>query len=190
MGVGGWRCWRRTTAAWPAGLSGPDSGLAGPGVAWFALLLRPNGDHDGAEGTSLLHDGGGGGPSRAAMALLLPSTNASSPRSFGPVVVVSVRRRGWRCDRGGACWWAASWLVGSDPVGRWGLELGEILAGSSGSDTVTPAGATIPPWRVSVVFIPLYPPCAGGNHRIRPGSSVVGVVSFLEVLLGSRRIGT
>ena len=86
--------------------------------------------------------------------------------------------------------WAASWLVGFDPVGRWGLELGEILAGSFGYDAVTPAGATIPPWRVPVVFIPLYPPCAGGNTRIRPGSSVVGVVSFLEVLLGTRRIGT
>ena len=52
-------------------------------------------------------------PSRAAMALLLPSTNASSPRSLGLVVVISVRRCGWRCDRGGACWWA----VGGELVG-------------------------------------------------------------------------
>ena len=60
-------------------------------------------------------------------------------------------------------------------LGGGGLELGEILAGSSGSDAVTPAGAIIPPWRVSAVFIPLYPPRAGGNPRTRPGSSVVGV---------------
>ena len=108
--------------------------------------------------------------------------------SLGLVVAFAVRRHGWWRNRGGARWWTANWLVGFDPVGRWGLELGEILAGSSGSGAVTPAGATIPPWRVSVVFIPLYPPCAGGNPRIRPGSSVVGVVSFLEVLLGIQRI--
>ena len=78
----------------------------------------------------------------------------------------------------------------SAPV-RWAVGIGvrEKSLAVFGSDAVTPAGATIPPWRVSVVFIPLYPPCAGGNPRIRPGSSVVGVVSFLEVLLGTRRIG-
>lgn len=49
-----------------------------------------------------------------------------------------------------------------------------------GSDAVTPTGATIPFWRVSVVFIPILPPRAGGNPRTRPSSSVGGVAFLLE----------
>ena len=44
-----------------AGLSGPVSGLAGPGVAWHALLPRPDGYRDGAGGAGLPHNSGGGG---------------------------------------------------------------------------------------------------------------------------------
>ena len=66
---------------------------------------------------------------------------------------------------------SSGWAVGSGNAG-------EIPAGF-GPDAVTPAGATIPPWRVSVVSTPHLPPRARGNLRTRPGSSVVGVASLL-----------
>ena len=66
------------------------------------------------------------------------------------------------------------WFDWSAPVGRWGWCAGEILAGSAGSDAVTPTGATFPSWRVLVVAILHFPPRTGGNPRTRPGSSGVG----------------
>ena len=96
-----------------AGLSGPVSGLAGPGVAWHALLLRPDGYRDGAGGSGLPHDGGGGGS--------LPlGLDAAAPvaQIFSPLFLAS-----WWCSQrdgvgGGATMmahgWAVVWLVGSD----------------------------------------------------------------------------
>ena len=52
-------------------------GLAGPGVAWYALLLRPDGDRDGAGDSGFPHDGSGGSSSRVAPVLLLLSPRAS-----------------------------------------------------------------------------------------------------------------
>ena len=74
--------------------------------------------------------------------------------------------------------WLAGWLA-PDRTDSGGWDAGEIPAGF-GPDAVTPAGATIPSWRVSVVSTPHLPPHAGGNPRIRPGSSVVGVAFLLE----------
>ena len=68
--------------------------------------------------------------------------------------------------------------VGFVRLGGWGWNAGEIPVGF-GPDAVTPVGATIPSWRVSVVFTPHLPPRAGGNPRTRPGSSVVGVAFLL-----------
>ncbi|XBI61026.1 hypothetical protein VPH35_041883 [Triticum aestivum] len=162
----------------------------GPGRLKESVMAFPPPNPNGLAGGELGHSGSG---DRASPPHLSPAYIVSVPPSPSPLLSTTGRQRralggapsvsrqtpstGYRkgCLCGGACWWAASWLVGSDPVGRWGLELGEILAGSFGYDAVTPAGATIPPWRVSVVFIPLYPPRAAGNPRTRPGSSVVGV---------------
>nr|XP_020180583.1 myosin heavy chain IB-like [Aegilops tauschii subsp. strangulata] len=62
-------------------------GLAGPGVAWYGLLLRPDSDRDGAGGTGLLHNGGGGG---------------SLPRGYGAAAPVDQRLlSSFSCPRGG-----------------------------------------------------------------------------------------
>ena len=65
---------------------------------------------------------------------------------------------------------------------------GEIPAGF-GPDAVTPAGATIPSWRVSVVFTPHLPPRAGGTLGLVRAAASSASHSFLEVLLGMRRAG-
>ena len=54
-------------------------------AAWYALLLRPDGDRDGAGDSVLLHDSGGGsslprGSGAAAPALSLPT---------GPILLVA-----------------------------------------------------------------------------------------------------
>ena len=67
-----------------AGLSGPVSGLAGPGVAWHALLLRPDGYRDGAGGTGLPHDGGGGGSLPLGVDVAAPVVV-----SFSPILLAS-----------------------------------------------------------------------------------------------------
>lgn len=68
-------------------------------------------------------------------------------------------------------------MVGSG----WAVGCGvrEKPIGSSGSGEVTPAGATIPSWRVSVVAIPYLFPRVGENPRTLLGSSFVDVASLL-----------
>lgn len=60
---------------------------------------------------------------------------------LGLVLVLVVRRRGWRRNRDGAL---GGGLDGRLRMGGGVWCAGEILTGSSGSDAVTPAGATIP----------------------------------------------
>ena len=62
-----------------AGLSGPVSGLAGPGVAWYAPLPCPDGYRDGAGGSGLPHDGGGGGSLPFGFGVASPSAGRFSP---------------------------------------------------------------------------------------------------------------
>ena len=79
---------------------------------------------------------------------------------------------------------------GSDPSG-WAVgsgNAGEIPAGF-GPDAVTPAGATIPSWRVSVISIPHLPPRAGETlGHVRAAASSASL-SFLEVLFCTRWFG-
>ena len=78
----------------------------------------------------------------------------------------------------------------SAPV-RWavGLECGRNPCRFFGSDAVTPAGATIPSWRVSVISIPHLPPRAGETlGHVRAAASSASL-SFLEVLFCTRWSG-
>jgi hypothetical protein len=74
--------------------------------------------------------------------------------------------------------WRGGWFASAQPgSGVWSA--GEILAGSSGSNAETPAGAIIPSWRLSEVSIPHSLPCAGVNPRTRPGISIINVAFLL-----------
>lgn len=78
-------CWRRRcqpAAAWPVGLSGHVSGLAGPGVAWYALLSCLVSGRGGAGGMGLLHACGGGGAPPARFRCYCSIIWRSSPVSF------------------------------------------------------------------------------------------------------------
>ena len=71
----------------------------------------------------------------------------------------------------------------SAPV-RWAAGIGvrEKSLAVFGPDAVTPAGATIPSWRVSVISIPHLPPRAGETlGHVRAAASLASL-SFLEVL--------
>jgi hypothetical protein len=58
--------------------------------------------------------------------------------------------------------------------------LGEIHVGFADTVAMTPEGAALPSWRVSVVPPAQSPPCTGGNPRISPDSSGVIVVLLVE----------
>ena len=76
----------------------------------------------------------------------------------------------------------SGWAVGSGNAG-------EIPAGF-GPEAVTPAGATIPSWRVSVVFTPTSLCVPGETLGLVRVAASSASHSFLEVLLGTRRFGT
>ncbi|XBI24754.1 hypothetical protein VPH35_049815 [Triticum aestivum] len=94
-------------------------GFAGPIWAWpgqewpsMPLLPRPNDDRDGVGGTGLPHNGSGGGSLPRGSSVVAPNSWRSSLRPLCLMVVIPVRQCGWHQDRGGPCWWAASyWLV-------------------------------------------------------------------------------
>ena len=71
-----------------AGLSRPVSGLAEPGMPWHALLPRPDGYRDGAGGSGIPHDSGGGGSLPLDIGVAAPVVV-----SFSPVLLAS-----WWCS--------------------------------------------------------------------------------------------
>jgi hypothetical protein len=91
-------------------------------------------------------------------------------------------------DRGGACWWAASWVEHFEWSGVVVfLGSGEIPVGSSGTDVVTPAGVAFLPEGLWVYPFPTPLGVPGETLGLVRAAATSSLISFLKVLLGTRR---
>jgi hypothetical protein len=126
------------------GIAGPIWARSGPGGLVCLCCGVRSAIRVGAGGTGLRHDGGGGSS--------LPCGSGASALASGRSLLLFSRPRGgvcsgaaWMCPRP---WWHV--LAGGKMVGWLRFERvtvlggeGEVPAGSSGSDAVTPEGAAI-----------------------------------------------